>query len=89
VSSNCFSFLDGIRGDIPVHAKVEATSSPSYSASGQTVPVSPSSPGASSTSNDARFFWFLISYWFGYYFLIMHDVDFFFSKFDHRLVVER
>lgn len=55
--------------DIPVHAKVEATSSPSYSASGQTVPVSPSSPGASSTSNDARFFWFLISSWFGIIFL--------------------
>ncbi|XP_032787787.2 spectrin beta chain isoform X4 [Daphnia magna] len=33
----------------PVHAKVETTSSPSYSAPGQTVPVSPSSPADSST----------------------------------------
>ncbi|XP_032787859.2 spectrin beta chain isoform X5 [Daphnia magna] len=32
-----------------VHAKVETTSSPSYSAPGQTVPVSPSSPADSST----------------------------------------
>uniref|UniRef100_A0A0P5GQM4 Spectrin beta chain n=1 Tax=Daphnia magna TaxID=35525 RepID=A0A0P5GQM4_9CRUS len=33
-----------------VHAKVETTSSPSYSAPGQTVPVSPSSPADSSTT---------------------------------------